>query len=506
MFTKSINKKKISGMILSVIISMTCVFFAGGTSYGSGWISVVPGSGGSHEYRAYLLIGGRVADDGVISEVYFGEGITPDFWETLDVPFSPATATWCAEWISENTEQDNTGRFVVALALAALKHGLPCKAEFSSNDTVKLEDGYYLIISDETQPVMVLAGNDNVIKINEKSFAPEISKGVREVSDTAYGDQADTGFGEAVSYCVACSLPSNYNAYPGYRFAIHDSNEPGIVPDISSAKLMITGSDGKVKKDITDIVEIIPENNGLLMEIPDLKAVYENAEGDEKILLEYDAFLDKDRATTGADTNDNYCCLTYQSSPVSDRMKTTAKVKASVYTWVIELTKTDLVTGSVLGGAKFTIKDEYGRYLNTDGTLSRKETADSVWSTDSKGMITIRCIDSGTYTVTETEPPEGYVRELPFVISVEADTEGREAILKASVNGRNAKISSVDARTGKISVDLREAQIPEIPQGIPGTGDDSNVTLYIGISAGTLVIVFTLMLLLKQLTGKKKYI
>ena len=503
MFTERVNKKRLSGVILSVVILIVCVFFAGGTSYGSGWISVAQGTGGSHEYKAYLLIGGHVTDDGVISEVYFGEGITPDFWEALGAPFSPATATWCAEWISENIRQDNTGRFVVTLALEALKHGLVCKAEFSSDDIVKLEDGYYLIISDDTQPIMVLAGNDNEIKINEKSIAPEISKGVREGSAAAYGDSDDAGFGEAVSYRIACSLPSNYNAYTGYRFAVHDSNEPGIVPDISSAKLMITGADGAVKKEITDIVEIKPENNGLLMEIPDLKAVYEKADGDERILLEYDAFLDKDLATTGADTNDNYCYLEYQSSPVSDRMKETAKVKASVYTWVMEFTKTDLNTGSVLGGAKFIINDEYGRYLNTDGTLSQKETADSVWITDNRGMMTIRCVDSGTYTVTETEPPEGYIREMPFVISVEADTEGREAVLKASVNGRNAAIRSVDAKTGKISVDLREEQTPELPRGIPRTGDDNNTTMYAGILTGTMVIIFILALVLKHLQGRK---
>ena len=122
----------------------------------------------------------------------------------------------------------------------------------------------------------------------------------------------------------------------------------------------------------------------------------------------------------------------------------------------IELYKED-VLGNKLGGAVFTLKDATGEDAAAPAYRSRGE----------DGLITIAYIDPGTYTLTETVPPAGYVGlDKPMTITIGADdtislsgpdsrlyelkTEdlGEDMIARITIRNRPAALKAVKVDAG----------------------------------------------------------
>ena len=90
------------------------------------------------------------------------------------------------------------------------------------------------------------------------------------------------------------------------------------------------------------------------------------------------------------------------------------------YTYGLKINKVDLGTEKALKGAKFTITtngDENGavKYVKDDGTLS----ADRVeLTTDNNGVLKLKGLDAGLYTVKEVTPPSGYTAIDQFTFEI----------------------------------------------------------------------------------------
>ena len=98
----------------------------------------------------------------------------------------------------------------------------------------------------------------------------------------------------------------------------------------------------------------------------------------------------------------------------------------------IKVVKKDIVNEKVLPNAKFTITCN-GQYLQSDGSLGTEE---HEFITDANGIISLGKVHAGTYTLHETEAPEGYIvaNDVMFTIDDGVVYVNNEAVNEITVH------------------------------------------------------------------------
>lgn len=491
--------KKAAGAIAGVIAAavLTVPAFAAGN------IEVVSEVNDIHTYNVYQLLSGTRLEDDILWDIHIAEDIPATLWDELEVDKHERAATDIAHWLADSIEKDTNGSFAVKVAKAVLaEEQIGMDATFSSGKEIELEDGYYLVTSDDAQPMLVLIGNGEKLTINEKSSVPKMEKEIGEVQIddiVVYGDAADTGIGKVVPYRIIGTLPSNYDVYDEYAYEFHDVFDPCLVLQKDSVKVLIEDEEGKQKADITKYADIKISDTTLDVCFKNLKQGYLSYTEDDTVVVYYEVMI-TDNASIGTDSNDNYAWIEYTRSPTCDQLGKSEPDRCRLYTWELDLNKLATDTKKALKGAEFTIHDAKGRFVNTDGTLTAEQSEVSVWTTDANGHFAVPEVDSGTYTVTETKAPEGYQAVGAFNVMIEADYEDENNVtITASSTGNLVEIESVDAKTG-ITI-VRVSDLPDNPP--PKTGDNTNVTLYaVLLAAGLLGLGAAILVMLRK--EKKK--
>ena len=162
-----------------------------------------------------------------------------------------------------------------------------------------------------------------------------------------------------------------------------------------------------------------------------------------KATLNNDALI-SDSGEGNIKPNPNKDSLTYSNEPENvQETHTTPGDEVNVYTYRFRLHKTDKA-GEALSGAKFVVKAPEGNdgdWLQWDATASAwKHVAEAnatVFTSNNKGevvatvdgaTVNLDRLDSGTYTVKETEAPTGYTQAfLPTFTFTITPTMGNEA-------------------------------------------------------------------------------
>lgn len=446
-------------------------------SYAEGTLEIDPSDNVTRDYSAWKLLDGDVSSGSpqTLSNVGYTGAISAEAWQELGAP--EGTAQDVADWISMNSRKD----LAVRIMWAVEGSGVSADQTGIQTGTTTLSDGYWLVSSDDSSPILVLVGGGQVTKVTEKAEAPALTKEVK--TDGDWSQFAVAGTDLDPSYRLVGTIPSNYDSFPTYRYQFDDRAAEGLVVDPFSVKVTASTADGNTQSDLTGKAEVSVAGSSLTVTFDNLKDALPERGDYRTITVSYAAHLST-QATFGlVSTNNNEATLTYTRKPTqattgasarafagtvtpavalsaaaSQRMAdasngfaTTERQQCQVATWAVRILKTDAANASSLAGAGFTIQDEQGLYINTDGTATAERTNASVWRTDADGTVTIGSLPNGTFTLSEVEVPAGYEAAPDATVSLVGDANG----LKAYAG--NATVTAVSASTGIADVTINDS-------------------------------------------------
>lgn len=254
-----------------------------------------------------------------------------------------------------------------------------------------------------------------------KSTNPQITKTVTD--DSAKADNYSTK--DAISFKIVADLPTYLSTSRSKKYYISDDLSDGLELDTSSIK--VYGQLGSAPRvELTSPANYTLTTDGATR--PNTSAtpvdfsinfVYDSITSYDKIIVEYTAKLKKDsNAVVGGTGNTNTAYLDYSNNPYDDTSMQEQNDQSKVYTYGVEVTKTDKSSGSPITGESnaefqllqsdtplYFVSTAAGVYYlanNTDGG------ATTTLAVDTNGKLYIYGLDTGTYSLKETKAPAEY--------------------------------------------------------------------------------------------------
>ena len=408
-----------------------------------------------------------LADQGVTVEGYsYGEGGT---YAGEDESYTDvARANNLMDAIAALEDEQ---AFADALAEALLADSsiaaLSSQTNAADSSTVTFSDlatGYYLVVEYPAEGAnagvgAILVPLSESTTVRTKTEVPTPTKEVGEVAEdgtVSWGDTADAEVLEAVPYRITGTLPSSWAYQKTYYYCIYDVSDEGILIDTDTIVVTLLDEEGEALADLTDYATITYEDNTLMVCFDDLVAAVAEAgataTADCTVQVTYEASLTLEVLEAGADgvkVNGTY--IVYGPDH-----ETSVEDSASLLTWALELVKTGEDTDEALEGAVFTIQDASGSYVAADGSLTDEAVE---FTTGADGTISVSGLDSGTYTVTETEAPEGYDAIDAFTVTITAGLDD-EVTLSATADSSAVSAIEADAQSGTITLDVVDGLTP----------------------------------------------
>ena len=284
-------------------------------------------------------------------------------------------------------------------------------------------------------------------------------------------DYAQVKIGDTVTYMLVADVP----AYPanavntGYQ--ISDNLPEGMTLNLNQNSVKVYGLDENTPNGA--IWELINEPGDYTLTIDNatrpvtdtpsvtfnLNFTYDEIKKYAKIRVVYTATANADLETISQDNNGdgnvNTAYLDYNNNPYGDEStwKTQTDI-ATVYSYGIIVKKVDKSNKNPLSGAEFTLKKsgESGgeiSFVGSDGVYrvaTAKESGITILavgdSGDKMGKLVISGLDVGTYELTETKAPDGYIKlSAPVTITItDADPNGRVDDGSASADGTDGYV------------------------------------------------------------------
>lgn len=375
-----------------------------------------------HTFKAYQILTGTQATSGALGNVAWGSGIDSNAFlsalkadATVGTDFASVTT---AKQFAEQMAIYTTGSGQ-ALAVARIAHAnrTTISTALNTGTTTALETGYYLI-ADETNfdegatntniNLSVLAITGDTITIDNKTTLSTVEKQVLENSTSTWGKVADYAYGDDVPFKLIANV-GDMTHFKNYYIKFTDTLESGKFGEPKDFVVKVN--------DTTLTADQYTLNTGtdtftLELNVKDHVSIYTSA----TVTVEYKAEL-KANADVYDGYNNNKVKLDYAHNPNiesktdDDYYGQTEEKDVDVTTYEFSIDKVDgNASGEKLAGVEFQLKNSEGKYAKVveDVITWVDETNAETFTTDENGVIKFTGLDTGTYTLVETKPLDGY--------------------------------------------------------------------------------------------------
>lgn len=516
----------------------------------------------SHEFDAYQIFAADSVDDEYLTNVTWGSAFKSSIYSSRFLTGLKSDESFVVNGkniFADCTDADSTANVLseyedysdIAKAFATYAaNSSNVKTAYATGlvDGDEIEDAGYYILVDTTEdgpvnPTIIKMIANGVIEIEVKASVPQVEKKVMENTyetnyesetlgtetkngfvgfeyGTGYNDVADYNIGDVVPFRLYGTIASTIADYDSYYYAFVDELSAGLTftdADAADTTVLlydVAGDSYELVDDVTDFFEVSYEDakDGTvitvecadILEIPELSAT-------SILVVDYNATLNQE-AVVGYNGNENKVYLEYSNNPSTpESTGTTEKDKVIVFTYELDVTKTD-TEGNTLEGAKFYLLNADGEYYayNEEGScwVADEKNAD-VLESDEDGFFMVKGLDKGEYTLVEVEAPKGYkvladgivfeiqAKILPDVDDYKAqnwNTTAKEALVSfaADLVENNENAASIDAVDATVSLEVANTKVYDLP----GTGGMGTTLIY--IAGGALVSLAVVLFAIKR--------
>lgn len=435
-----------------------------------------------------------------------------------------------ADGIGKTTPIENNNLFN-GLAKAVVKDVDQTGSSFTAGNVFKPQDGsgnalqgYYLFVTDGstlgtdqkpekntgTSPIFAVVG-DALVTVNEKTSIPTVVKKVKNDDGSSdWADKADSQMGQKVDYKLTGSVASNIATFDSYYYEFSDKLSDGLTADGSSVVVKIgntilspnTTPGAKTGYDVsTDNA-----TNTLTVKFADLKAAAKHVnvtlDGSSNVVVTYTAQLDSAKAekvVVGDTGNENTVKLIYSNNPMGDGKGESVPDTVRDYTYALKLVKEDAADEThKLDGVKFTIQatdpddtSSKDMYVNDKGILVN---GPYEFETKNGGVIEVKGLDAGTYTVKETHTLGGYntLPDFTFKISTadgdlaKPEGEGNNTLTVSVTKDTSSLVKDATVNKGVVNLTVQNKKGSSLPltglNGVTFTWIAGGAVLCIGVA------------------------
>ncbi len=486
------------------------------------------------------------------------------------------------EFVVHGKDKDHThNEYLVESAAVAstVTQGETDEKDTSAIDVTAQGPGYYLVVEKDldnkynavSEFILAVLGDQ---EIDLKASVPTVDKNILEGNNGDKGDVA--GIGDTVKFELTGTLPKDFVDYGTYYYAFKDTLSKGLTFDAGSIVVTVVRAgfvytidpDGNEYQVTSGASAESPGSTDITVEFTDLRKsgikytaitkpdgspVVSGDQGyqipgtmdigsNDVIKVTYTAKLN-DNAVAGFGSgipagNPNDVKLEYSNNPNEDSRGETPQKTVYVYTFGLDLTKTDGDKSEGLEGAGFVLKNangQYARFSPAEGGLAlnvwveaatadpliqaykdAKKAYNSASSADSNAKLeelnaakeklsdylltsaangkipNVFGLDEGTYTLTEVVTPDGYNTMKDFTFKIKAAIDPNTGLL-TKVDYYTPENAGVPTKTYDNNNDVGIFQSGLIPQtlenlkapSLPFTGGVGR--LIICVLGGTLI-------------------
>ena len=492
--------KKIFALLLSAIMLMATGVSAFADTGNSTTVNLKIDNKSGATYKAYKVMSSKVSGtdkDGNPVYTYTVESAFAGFFKdgengyTLDSDnvIKKDGKAITSDGTSTNTNKTEAAYLANALKNYALANGITGTVIGDSGLDTGI--GYYVIAETATTSNKVVASKPILVDLrNDKTITPKNSTVDLEkkiVEGEKKVDSNTANIGDTIKYEVTTSIPT-------YEANVDKSKLSYTLTDtftnLTYKKNLVINADGTALTAGTDYT--LTETDGGFTAALTQDAII-NHQG-AKLVLTYSAVLNENAVVDNKDGNPNEIELEYTNNPDVDNSKGVLEDDVKTYTYGFKIHKVDKNDDTKdMAGAAFEVKDSKENVIGTfeygeDGKITNPTGA---IITKDGNIATIKGVDVGNYTITETKAPKDYsMLSEPVVIKIkdsgEAAGEELNGIGKLEiVSGQGTAATSVENNNGVIDLTVKIENVKGI--SLPETGGMTALYCMIG---GVILIVF----------------
>ncbi|MCD7919407.1 MAG: hypothetical protein LUG45_04940, partial [Clostridiales bacterium] len=478
--------KKLGSLLLALVfaLGLTCTAFAADIT--------ITNANAGETYNAYLIFTATTSDSGGVT--YYIDSNTSAYWDYIVAMSNLASdeqkeasdyaelftlvetgtdglyqVTWVGDGDSSNDGEEGHEdevdsaiiAYLVSVGAKGSVAGTVTPDEDGSAKITVSKAGYYFVTTTTGSVVSINTSADSV-NITDKNAEPTVDKKASETASNYSDSDTYAQIGDTVYFQSTIS-----NVADAANLKLIDTLSEGLTLNENSIVVTLddtTLDDTTLVKDID--YTIVTSSTGFTITFLSTSETLAAATSTSTIVVTYNATVNGD-ADIYTDANTNTTYVTYGNSSESEKDST------KTYVYDIDLSKKD-GSGNTLT-AKFTLTrsgESSPVYFVAVKGGYRVATADEIASeevttttTIEAGSVNISGLDAGTYTLTETEAPEGY-NQLTSSVTITINTDGT-----VTVSG-NDLVSSTSS-TNDVTV------INNAGSSLPSTGGIGTTIFYV---------------------------